>query len=429
MKYVAIKITHPIGVFYLTAIPAEVLLRVCFSTPHKRMRADSDGSVEDVGHQRRLDAKRTQAISRYLETQDATIPGTIILAANVSPDGLSIDSDGPNAQMRWYESPLESGEKNIVWLNIPTDEFAAAVVDGQHRLRGFDDVSEDVRRMCLPCAVFLDLPTAQQASIFATINFNQKPVSKSQTYELFGYNLDDEPEESWSPDKLAVNFTRRLNVDSDSPLKGHIRVAAIDDRVLDALSREAQKKWMISTATIVEGILSLITNNQKRDRDLLNAVEVHERKRSLLKSKVTYIKEPPPFWEIYLGADRDIVMYKTLVNYFTVVKQMFWSDEKYAVLHKTAGVQALFRVLKELLPDQVTSKKLSKEIWGELLSGAKTINFADVHFTESSGKGRSRIQDAFLVALKRKPLEGVRDENFREFLKMQLKGGVDAFGI
>jgi DGQHR domain-containing protein len=93
----------------------------------------------------------------------------------------------------------------------------AAVVDGQHRLFGFEAVSDERKKMPLACAIFLDLPTPQQASVFATINFNQKPVSKSQTYELFGYNLDDEPPESWSPEKLSVFIARKLNVDPQSP--------------------------------------------------------------------------------------------------------------------------------------------------------------------------------------------------------------------
>lgn len=428
MKCAAIKVMHPIGVFYLTTMSAETLLRVCFSSPHTRISAGADGSVEDVGDQRRLEPKRCQAISRYLATQDATIPGTIILAANVRPDGCSLSEDGEDSKLEWYESSLLP-EENLVWLNVPTYEPVATVVDGQHRLWGFKNVSSDIQQMQLPCAVFLDLPTAQQASIFATINFNQKPVSKSQTYELFGYNLDEEPEDSWSPDKLAVNFTRRLNVDEASPLRGHIKVAAIDDRVLDDLSKKAQQEWMISTATIVEGVLSLITNDQKRDRDLLNSVDVQERRRSLLKGRVKYVRDPPPFWEVYLGGDRDIVMYKTLLNYFTVVQQLFWTNKKFAVLHKTAGIQALFRVLKTLLPDQLALKKLNKEVWCELLAPATAIDFSHVHFTESSGKGRSRIQDALLVALKRKSLEDVRDNDFREFLGRQLKGLKDAYGL
>lgn len=409
MKFVAIPIHHPIGVFYLTAIPASLLLKVCYSLQHTRVESREDGFVVDRGHQRRLDSRRISAISRYLETQDAALPGTIILAANTTEEGVSADTEGSDSAARWYIE--DRNDDNTVDLVVPSLRKMAAIVDGQHRLNGFSDTSSSVQEMILPCAIFLDLPTAQQASIFATINFNQKPVSKSQTYELFGYNLEDEPEYSWSPDKLAVNFTRRLNVDESSPFRGHIKVAAIDDRVLDEVSRKVSQPWLISTATVVEGIMSLITNDQKRDRDVLNRYEVGSRSRELLSGEH---KPPmPPFWDLYLAGDRDIVIYKAILNYFSVVNLLFWSAETNDVLHKTAGIQALFRVLKLLLPQQINCKDLSKEAWEKLLRPAQCLDFSDEYFKETSGKGRSKIQDAFAVVLGLKSVAEVRDEGFR----------------
>ena len=240
--------------------------------------------------------------------------------------------------------------------------------------------------------------------------------SDKETVGLLESILEDEPESSWSPDKLAVNFTRRLNVDEESPFKGHIKVAPIDDRVLDDVSIEAKKEWLVSTATIVEGILSLITTDQKRDRDILNRVSVSGRKRALLREQVKFAHEPPPFWWLYIESDRDIVIYKTLINYFSAVNEELWSNPGNIVLHKTAGVQALFRVLKDLLPEQIKQKSLSKATWTSILAKAKTIQFSDARFTESSGRGRARIQDAILVAIGLKRVENVRDPNFRQYL-------------
>lgn len=418
MRFVAIPVYHPIGVFYLASIPASFLLKVCYSAPHTRIDAKEDGAVDDVGHQRRLDPKRLSAISRYLETQDATLPGTIILAANSMESGLTAEAEDKDSDRRWY---VENRSDGLCDLVIPSTTRLAAIVDGQHRLRGFESLSDDIKGMCLPCAIYLDLPTAQQASIFATINFNQKPVSKSQTYELFGYNLEEEPEHSWSPDKLAVNFARRLNVDSESPFKGHIRVAAIDDRVLDEVSKNAGKEWMVSTATVVEGILSLITNDQRRDRDILNRISVGSRSRRILAGAVKFPREPPPFWQLYLDSDRDIVIYKTLVNFFSAAVNLFGADRKNVVLRKTAGIQALFRVLKELLPQQIKDKALSRDTWLAILTRADKIDFSNARFTESSGRGRSRIQDAILVAIGRKNVEDVRDKDFARYLRETLE--------
>jgi len=307
-------------------------------------------------------------------------------------------------------------------LAIPSDDKLGAVVDGQHRLWGFEGLPDDLKKTSLPCAVFLDLPTPQQAAIFATINFNQKPVSKSQSYELFGYNLDDEPERSWSPDKLAVFFARKLNVDADSPFKDHIKVAAQDDRVLDEIARDRQKEWSVSTATIVEGVLSLISKNPKQDRDTLHQSPVEARSRKSL-ADILVRGDVPPFRTLYLAEDRDIVIYKTVLNYFNAVHKLFWVNlqpDSKSLIRKTAGVQALFQVLKELLPEQLMKTDLQQSTWEEILAKAGRLDFALISVFESSGRGRARIRDAILVAIEKKQLAEIQDEQFSIYLAQRL---------
>lgn len=95
--------------------------------------------------------------------------------------------------------------KDFYRLTIPTNETLAAVIDGQHRLFAFAKADADKRLdIQLICAVFLDLPKPLQAQLFATINSTQKAVDRSLTFELFGYNVSDETEAYWTPDKLAV---------------------------------------------------------------------------------------------------------------------------------------------------------------------------------------------------------------------------------
>lgn len=421
----AIRVLHPLGEFYLTAIPAGVLLQVCFTHRHIRHDADTQGHVKDEGHQRRLDPKRLNEISRYLQTQDAALPGTIIIAGNCTQDGEILDpNDEASSQRRWRIEPKAGDDREVVSLTMPTEDKLGAVVDGQHRLWGFEGLLDDLKKISLPCAVFLDLPTPQQASIFATINFNQKPVSKSQSYELFGYNLDDEPERSWSPDKLAVFFARKLNVDTESPFKDHIKVVAQDDRVLDEIATYRKKEWSISTATIVEGVLSLISKNPKQDRYTLHGHPVEARSRKSL-ANTPMRGDAPPFRELYLTEDRDIVIYKTVLNYFNAVNKVFWrnlqADSK-SLIRKTAGVQALFQVLKELLPAQLLNKNLDLSTWEVVLAGAGVLDFENSSLFESSGRGRARIRDAILVAIGRKQLVEIKDEQFRNYLQQLVSG-------
>lgn len=420
----AIRLLQPLGEFYLTALPVNFLLKVCFSDRYTRKDSDELGLVTDSGHQRNLDKKRLKEIASYLQTQDAVFPGTIILAANSMRGGGVLPSDDED---RWRVEQINAIDGEIVNLVIPCDKKLAAVVDGQHRLWGFssDDLPENLREMSLPCAVFVDIPTPQQAAIFATINFNQKPVSKSMTYELFGYDLDEKTENSWSPDKLAVFFSRKLNVDTVSPFKDHIKVAAQECEVLDEIAR-ARKIWAVSAATIVEGILSLISRNPKEDRARLNQKEFGSSSR---KKVLNLGIKPPPFRELYLAEDRDVVIYKTLLNFFNAVHNLFWANltvDSKSLIRKTAGVQALFQVLKELTPSQLAKKDIQQSTWEAILEKAKTLDFADITVFESSGRGRARIRDAILVVVGIKKLDEIQDSRFRNYLEKMLGDSANA---
>lgn len=400
-KFAAIRVSQPLGEFYLTAIPADLLLQVGFTKRHTRRFADESGKVDDDGHQRRLDGKRLKEIARYLETQDAAIPNTIILAANCLPDGETMELDDPR---RWSIAP---GDGIAVELTIPTEDQLAAIVDGQHRLLGFKTVSEERKRMPLACAIFLDLPTPQQASIFATINYNQKPVSKSQTYELFGYNLDDEPAESWSPEKLAVFFARKLNVDPQSPLCHRIQVAAQDDRVLDDAAKARGQEWSVSTATIVESIMRLISIDPKDDRDRLHMrpLDGGRHRQILRQTDKPNVQTKAPLRELYLEV-RDIVIYGLILNYLTVADELFWQKPEPGFIRKTIGIQALFDVMTLLLPNQLKSKNLTKDAWRGHLQPASAINFTDRLF-HASGSGRTQVKKTLLLSMGRLSIDQI----------------------
>jgi len=406
-EFAAIAVRQPLGVFYIAALPADFLLRVGFSERHAIKETFASGSVAQSGHQRRLDPRRLKQIAGYLGTADATLPNTIILAANCLPNGETLDTED---KRRWVIKP---GCDGVVKLSVPTDEQLAAIVDGQHRLYGFEDLEKPkLREMPLACAVFLDLPTPQQAAIFATINYNQKPVDKSQTYQLFGYNLDEEPAESWSPEKLAVFLTRKLNVDERSPLKDRIQIAAQDDRVLDEESIARAKEWSVSTATIVEAIMRLITTKPKEDRDCLHQYPVGIGRH---RSKLPGADEMPraPLRAIYLKVSDDVI-YGLVVNFLRAVDALFWRKERPGFIRKTIGVQALFDVLRELLPQQLKTKDLTEVTWGRVLTPAGHIDFTDNLFYASGG-GRVRVRDAVLIAIGHKKLEDLDAERRVDF--------------
>lgn len=404
----ALRVVQPLGVYYVTKLPARVLLQVAFSEVLSATLKDGKDIYELDGTQRLLQPKRIQQIADYINRTDSAFPNSIILAANYrKEDGLLEDEDleeedngksgnnhdtstsAPIVDRRWSVADLPDG---CSVLRIPTGEKLAAIIDGQHRLFAYVSARIERLEMDLICSVFLDLPKPFQAQLFATINSTQKPVDKSLTYELFGYNVDEEDEEYWSPDKLAVFLTRKLGTDTKSPLEGRIVIAPKKDESLSRLTSAAP--WKVSTAVVVEGIMRLFTSNPKKDTT--NLLDGERKKRSALASMR---RDKSPLRPVYLE-NQDTVIYTMTLNYLLACQQVFWNKAQTdSFITKTVGVQALFDILRKLASAAYTKRDISAEYFSTALTPAADINFAAVEFKSASGSGRSTIRRAIEAKL------------------------------
>jgi DGQHR domain-containing protein len=226
----------------------------------------------------------------------------------------------------------------------------------------------------------MDLPHAYPAYLFATININQRKVDKSLAYEQFGYNLDEESNRGWSPDKLSVYLTRKLNLDPSSPLHGHIKIAPIyGDDLLPQTGG-----WQVSTAAIVEGIMKLIASSPTRDRDLLH------KQTQTLRSRESLPDDSAPLRDVYRSS-RDEELFTLLRDYFSKVADILWiSANERSYARKTVGIQALFDILRML-----AAKKSIAEIPAaaeQILKGSSKVDFSDAVF-QASGKGRVLVRN------------------------------------
>jgi DNA phosphorothioation-associated DGQHR protein 1 len=244
----------------------------------------------------------------------------------------------------------------------------------------------------LICSLFLDLPKPFQAQLFATINSTQKPVPKSLTYELFGYNLSEEDADHWSPDKLAVFLSRKLNVEEDSPLKSRIIIAPENDFLIGESKNQdkdrSSKQWKLSMATIVEGILRLISSNPKSDTSLL--LTPTPRPRSELGQSTRSDKSP--LREMYIKCN-DQIIYLVVKNYLIAVDRIFWNGAKpESFIIKTIGIQALLDILRKICVDAIDVKDVSVDYFANRLDGAKDVDFGSTIFQNASGSGRTKIR-------------------------------------
>ena len=392
----AIQVTQPLGAFFAFSLRADYLNRITYSLPAEvieRMDKESSetkGGYSIFGSQRPEKKTRLQEIASYIRTTDATFPNAIILAANYSQDGLYIDDE----VHRWRAEEDVEGHWKIF---IPSLEVqTASIIDGQHRLHAFDKLPKDApeRSMELLCVVFLELPTPYHAYVFATINFNQKKVDRSLAYELFGFDVDARPAKYWSPETLAVYLVRLLNTEESSPLFRSIFPAADSEKLFSEEAAHSDSQVRISVATVVDGILRLISKNPMEDRYTVRRTDNRDVGRlSLLPVNGL------PLRQFYLDAN-DKGIYDLLCNYFSAVKATVWAGAgKGSYLFKTVGVQALFDVLKELLSDlPITASNFSIKSLSATLQPCSNLDPQGDKY-EASGIGRSKIRRDLRMAL------------------------------
>lgn len=383
-----LKVTQPLGEFFVATLPAKVLLEVSYSDPLRLHGFNEGGDYELKGSQRKLVIERLKSIGRFVDTVEAAFPNAVILAANYREDGQLEESHAK----RWR---VEAGEHDCFYLVIPTSEKLASLVDGQHRLYGFTYSKVPKRdEMPLVCSVYFDLPQPFQAYLFATINYHQKPVDKSQSYELFASFLELEEPASWSPDKTAVFMCRKLNTDGESPFKGHIIIAAQTDEAVSEAADRLQQEWGVSTAAVVEGILRLFSSNPKRDRDMMHQVSPENgRKRSLLANQT----DATPLRKFYLETN-DLLIFTLILNFFRAAKGVLWKGVPGSSIRKTVGIQAQFDVLRRLCVEAVEQKDISVEFFEVRLESCRRIDFSD-DFFQFSGTGRTRLRNSLELRL------------------------------
>jgi DNA phosphorothioation-associated DGQHR protein 1 len=337
---------------------------------------------------------------------------SVILAANYrEEDGLVEDDE--TSKWRFDIAPEGlSGQ-----LTIPKPAKLAPVIDGQHRLFGFNYATKTERLdMPLLCAIFFDLPKPYQAYLFATINANQRPVNKSQTYELFGYNVEDEPPERWTPEKLAVFLARKLNTESESPFREHIVVAAENDFAPSIAEIRRSGNWAVSTATVVEGIVRLISSNPKKDAYAMDGkLEYRVQDRTVLEPA----RDPrqTPLRALYCSKNDDLI-YTGVKNYFGAVERLFWrqaTPDSY--IRKTVGVQALFDVAKPIMAERVEQKDFRQMEFENRLKPAAHIDFADGNF-EASGRGPQWIRTSIELCIGLRSLDSVKEEDRETFQRI-----------
>lgn len=389
----ALRIEQPLGAFVVFTLQATKLLPLTYTQPatliEKMDEAEATIGYGLFGTQRRQKPRRLDEISRFIRSTDATFPNAIILAANYNRNGELVEAD-----RQWRLDQKADGTYTLV---IPEGAEQASIIDGQHRLMAFNELPPEAenREMELLCVVFLDLPTPFHAFVFATINFNQVKVDRSLAYQLFGFQVEQQKPSEWVPETTAVAIGRLLASSEDSPFKDRISSGLVENTVVTQANQVGDRTRMrVSMATVVDGILRLITRNPRRDRDLMRSAANVGATREALPAH-----DEAPLRRLYVE-NNDRALYETVRNYFVAISETIWAtapDNSY--LKKTVGIQAQFDVLKTLLGETApTRDTTSADYFRRKL--VRWEGKQDPETYQASGIGRTRIRDDILAAIR-----------------------------
>ena len=311
-----LKVSQPIGEFFIGSITQADLLRISYT----EVRSFIDGTQTDLaGIQRERSTKRVKELSEYVRYAYATFPTSVVLAIDERQATLTA-VDGCDGLFK-----LQVREIDDDGNRVPLRK-AAFIIDGQHRLAGFEgqpNVAFDVN-----VSIFIGADLSDKAEIFGRVNLAQTKVNRSLVYDLFSYA------KARSPHKVLHEVVIALNTDDGGPFRGKIKRLGKADPGMGRTQTLAQ-------ATVVDGLLPYITSEPEKERNRLFLGLGSPKRRP--EAWRRYIFQP------FYDQEDDAAIFQLITNYFRAVADRWpsnWhSTENGQVLNRTTGYNALARFL------------------------------------------------------------------------------------
>ncbi|MHC1777538.1 MAG: DGQHR domain-containing protein [Lentimicrobium sp.] len=279
----------------------------------------NDNSIEanQDYFQRLTDSLRVTQIAKFIEEVLWEQQNNLTTISTLFPSSIIIGVDIEN----------HDSSSDIFEINLPNERNSCLIVDGQHRFAAMrkllntyesssepnkDNFIKSILNYKFNCTILVNFDLWEQAQLFANVNFNQKKVSKSLYYDIFGSTPESERIDRYSGIYLAHSLAKFLNNSEKSPLKGFINMLGSGG-------------GYFSQAFLVEAILA------------------H------LRSKGVWADIDEDY---KLKGNKHKVLSKVFIAYFNAIKQVFnnhWPnklDSKYeSILCKTTGMGSLVRML------------------------------------------------------------------------------------
>lgn len=350
-----LKITQPIGEFYCCVMKAQDLYDISFSDVRRLEKEQNENDFESyLGIQRELSPTRVKKIKEYITSVDATFPNSIIVAVDNKYVTLSDEK---------LEITFHDDQKGKI----------AKILDGQHRLAGFENsnfkfVSQDgqLKDFEVLVTIFIEADLHTQAQVFTMVNQNQTKVNKSLVYDLESLAL------ARNPSKTAHQLAVFLNSTEPSPFYHRIKRLGVKTKGI--------QNELITQAAFVENILKLISKRPGLDRDILLG-----KKKKFLGLKNTQLPDDDildfrrmPLRKSFINGD-DVAIGENIFNYFSAVEKKWprsWDKKNsISVLNKTVGLIALTRLFREIYNKYVERATVD---YGDVITQKMFSDYLDV---------------------------------------------------
>jgi len=235
-KFDAIEVTQGSRQFFLSRLPASLVTAISYTAVR--------GQDTEAGAVQRLLNTRRIASVRDFTLQVGDFPSALVL--------------------NWVgKSAIDFDGEKITISNTPR---SAQIIDGQHRIAGIAaaiDERPSIGDLQLPVAIYVGLATKECADIFLSINTEQKTVSRSLVFDLFGIASDA------LIDHVAVrarDVAMFLHESEDSPYEDQIK-----------LPGSPRRRGGIALSTVVSAIKPLVDDKGAFELYRLEELEVQKR--------------------------------------------------------------------------------------------------------------------------------------------------------
>ena len=303
--------------FLLTKLPASVVTTISYAAI--RGQSSEEGAVQRVLNQARINNIKAFTL------QGGNYPNAVVINWVGSDNRLVLNQN---------------------MLEFKVNEGSAQIIDGQHRIAGIKAAIEENKglgKLELPVVIYRNLSTQECADIFLSINTEQKPVSRSLVFDLYGVASEN------IVDHAAVrarDIAMFLN-EEGSPYEGEIKMPGA-----------AKRQGGIPLSSAITGIKPLV-----EDKGVFDQINVTE-----------------------LELQKQIIL-----NWFTALQKIYadkW-DEKDNVFQWASGFLAAMDFLKlQLIPYCNTQE--SFEI--KTMKGAFKLMGNLIYQPEVKGQGGSEAQ-------------------------------------